>query len=395
MTSTQDQAVVLSGGGANGAYEIGVLEALFERHESVEGDFSPGIYTGTSVGTFNAAFMASPRDGESPTATLERLRNVWTQNIAAHPENGGNGVFRIKADPLPLLNPSYLAKHPTQSLGEFFRGGLSLATDTVSRAAYFSRQLTRSPLHDLGELLRLPDLSSFISVAPLEQLVKANIDLARLRNSQIDFRCVATDWTHAKPEMFTRDEMSDAEGHAIIRASAAIPAIFPEVVIGGTHYVDGGVTMNTPLQPAIDAWRANPDRSAELTLYVIYLDPALAAIPLPEVSSTLDVSARMLLTLMAYNANTNIESAAVENPKIRAQLEAAGIDKTATSQPGSGQDQEQPILTIHRYRPTAAAAGGLLGLLEFTTEHIGQLIAQGLQDGRGHNCQQAGCVVPS
>ncbi len=395
MNAIKDQAVVLSGGGANGAYEIGVLQALFENGPPAGDHFSPGIYTGTSVGSFNAAFMASPRREETPAATLERLKQVWTQSIAAHPENGGNGVFRIKADPLPLLNPSYLTKDPTQSLGELFRGSLSLATETLSRALYFGRRLTSSPLHDLGELLRFPDLSTLISVEPLEHLVQSNIDLPRLRNSQIDFRCVATDWTHAKPEMFTRDEMSNEDGHAIIRASAAIPAIFPEVVIGGIHYVDGGVTMNTPLQPAIDAWRANPERSAELTLHVIYLDPALAAIPLPEVSSTLDVSARLMLTLTAYNANTHIESAARLNPEIRAQLAAAGVDKTAARQPASGQDLEQPVLTIHRYRPTAAVAGGVLGLLEFTSEHINKLIAQGHLDGQKHDCQQAGCVIPS
>lgn len=395
MSVNKDQAVVLSGGGANGAYEIGVLQALFENAASGGGSFAPGIYTGTSVGTFNAAFMASPPEDESPAETLERLKGLWTETIAAHPQNGGNGVFRIKADPLPLLNPIYLTKHPSQSLGELFRGGFSLANETLSRALYFGRRLTRSPLHDLGELLRLPDVSTFISVAPLEQLVQTNIDLKQLRDSNIDFRCVATDWTHAKPEMFTRDEMSDQSGHAIIRASAAIPAIFPEVVIGGIHYVDGGVTMNTPLQPAIDAWRANPDRSAELTLHVIYLDPVLAAIPLPEVSSTLDVTTRLMLTLVAYNANTNIESAARKNPEIRAQLAAAGIDNTATTRPGSGKDLEQPLLTIHRYRPTAAAAGGVLGLLEFTSDHIQKLITQGHADGRVHNCQQAGCVIPA
>jgi len=393
MTNRPDQAVILSGGGANGAYEIGVLEALFEK----DAGFAPGIYTGTSVGAFNAAFMASPRKSESPAATVARLQKVWTGTIAAHPENGGNGVFRVRADPLPFLSPSYLAKHPTEPFTELVRDGLFLAGDTFARAVYFGRQLTRSIPRDLGELLQVPDLSSFISVAPLEELIRSNIDLERLRDSEVDFRCVATDWTHGKPEMFTRDEMSDAEGHKIIQASASIPALFPEVVIGGIHYVDGGVTMNTPLDPAIDAWRANPERTAELEVHVIYLEPALADMPLPEVSSTLKVTTRLVLTLLAYNANTHIESAARKNPVIRAQLEEAGFDGSKTHEPGSGKALAEPILRIHRYRqrPTAEEAGGLPGLLEFTTEHIDELIEAGRGDGRGHDCLEEGCITPA
>ncbi len=253
--------------------------------------------------------------------------------------------------------------------------------------------MTGSPLQGLGELLQVPDLSAFISTEPLDELVRRHVDLARLRGSRLGFRCVATDWTHGKPCTFTKDDMTDEEGHAILRASAAIPAIFPEVVIGGIHYVDGGVLMNTPLQPAIAAWRGDPDRGAELTLHVIYLDPTLADIPLPEVSSTLSVTVRLITSLLAYNVNTNVESAGRINPEIRRQLAEAGIDPPAYAESGSGAQLEQPLLTIHRYRPSAAAAGGLLGVLEFTTDRIGMLIEQGYRDARGHDCKREGCLT--
>ena len=56
------QAVILSGGGANGAYEVGVLKALLTG-QSPATDFQPldpDIFTGTSVGAFNAALLVSP-----------------------------------------------------------------------------------------------------------------------------------------------------------------------------------------------------------------------------------------------------------------------------------------------------------------------------------------------
>lgn len=388
MTPRNNQAVVLSGGGATGAYEIGVLEGLFESD-----GFDPGIYTGTSVGSFNAAFMASPKAGEAGAATLARLRKVWRDKIAGKSELGRNGVFRIRGDVLPFLRPSVLAGDPAKPVTELAEDGLHLVKDTLSRLVYFGRKLSLSPPRDLGELLQVPDLSALICSEPMAELIRSHIDLARLRGSALDFRCVATDWTHGQPCVFTKDEMSDEEGHAILRASAAIPAIFPEVEIGGITYVDGGVLMNTPLQPAIDAWGSRPDRSAELTLHVIYLDPALDDMPLPEVSSTLSVTVRLITSMLAYNVNTHIESAARVNPEIRRQLVEAGIDRTAHTEAGSGAQLRQPVLTIHRYRPSADATGGLPGVLEFTTDRIDKLIEQGYRDARGHDCQREGCVT--
>lgn len=390
MTANNDQAVVLSGGGATGAYEVGVLRALFESD-----GFEPGIYTGTSVGCFNAAFMASPEADETGAATVARLKKVWTDVIAGRSEIGGNGAFRIRGDIVPFLRPSVLARDPVKPLTELAGDALFLASDTLSRLVHFGRKLTRSLPQDLGELLRVPDLAAFISTQPFDELIRDQIDLPRLRGSELDFRCVATDWTHMKPTVFTKDEMTDQQGHAIIRASASIPAIFPEVVIGGIHYVDGGILMNTPLDPAIDAWLSRPDRSAQLTLHVIYLDPAWAELPLPEVSSTLDITVRLVTSILAYNANTHIESAARANPAIRRQLAEAGLDESASTEAGSGAQLERPVMEIHKYRPSASAAGGLPGVLEFTSDRIDKLIEQGYLDARGHDCRQEGCVIPS
>ena len=66
-------AIVLSGGGAKGAFEVGVLLALAEGRSAATGHrpLSTDIYTGTSVGAFNATFLASR---VSPVAARRRRR---------------------------------------------------------------------------------------------------------------------------------------------------------------------------------------------------------------------------------------------------------------------------------------------------------------------------------
>ena len=73
MTDTKElkHAVVLSGGGADGAYEVGVMKALFngKAPRLPGGPVEPDIFTGTSIGAFNAALLVSQWD-EYGTAAI-------------------------------------------------------------------------------------------------------------------------------------------------------------------------------------------------------------------------------------------------------------------------------------------------------------------------------------
>src|SRR5437868_3503224 len=75
-------AIVLSGGGATGAYEVGVLKALLGG-ASPATNFSPlrpDIISGTSIGAFNAAALVS-RSWESCLAAVTHLEQVWKDII--------------------------------------------------------------------------------------------------------------------------------------------------------------------------------------------------------------------------------------------------------------------------------------------------------------------------
>src|ERR1700756_3186391 len=65
-------ALLLQGGGALGAYQAGVYEAL------VETDIHPDWIVGISIGAINAAIIA----GNPPNARVDRLREFWTQVTA-------------------------------------------------------------------------------------------------------------------------------------------------------------------------------------------------------------------------------------------------------------------------------------------------------------------------
>src|SRR5262245_6824633 len=98
--------VILSGGGANGAYEIGVLKALFAgKSEATQGEpLNPDIFVGTSVGAYNAAFLVSRWDiyGSAAIASLEQ---TWLDHVSSSRQKPNNGVFRVRNSPREFLDP--------------------------------------------------------------------------------------------------------------------------------------------------------------------------------------------------------------------------------------------------------------------------------------------------
>ena len=89
MLTLRAQAVILSGGGANGAYEVGVLKALFmgQSAATLHTPLEPDIFTGTSVGAFNAAFLVSCWH-KYGLASVANLENVWLSGLKSRSQKG-------------------------------------------------------------------------------------------------------------------------------------------------------------------------------------------------------------------------------------------------------------------------------------------------------------------
>jgi len=87
--------VVLSGGGANGAYEIGVLKALFRGESPATGHqpLEPGVIAATSIGAFNSAVLLSTYT-DSWSQAISALEKVWLERIHLyHPESDFGGAL--------------------------------------------------------------------------------------------------------------------------------------------------------------------------------------------------------------------------------------------------------------------------------------------------------------
>jgi predicted acylesterase/phospholipase RssA len=380
------EAVVLSGGGAKGAYEVGVLTALATGASPATGyrPIAPEIFSGTSVGSYNAAFLAT-RPGDFGAA-VALLRDVWLQRVAAAGDRCGNGVYRVRGLPFQGLNPGCFL-HPVQALKELAADGVFLAGFAVGRGL----GIARSQVPPLARLADTVDIAALFSTSPLENLVATTLDCRRLAAGAQLF-VVATNWQTGGGRVFTGAEIAGQVGTAAVRASVAIPGIFNPVVIDGTPYVDGGVHANTPMVPALAAGARQ--------LHVIYLDPTTASMPLPALPDTFETIYRLYTILVASHFQRALAALrAGILPSAGGGGGGGGAARSAAAgepwRHGAGAPRPGPgvLPIVHTYRPSNDL-GGLAGLLEFRLSAIERLISEGYADAVAHDCAAAGCLLP-
>ncbi|TMM19380.1 MAG: patatin [Actinobacteria bacterium] len=219
-------AVVLAGGGARGAYEIGALSALLPRLQQ-RGE-RPQVFVGTSVGAINAAFLAS--------TAADPLDSVLANGSRLWSEIGFDDVLR------PLLSPAELAR-AVGSLGEFLR----------LPGAHLWSLLDPSPLaRTLRSRIRLGRIHSAVAGGALK--AAAVVATSGHSGGSVVFHDgggrIAADRQRAIEYVPTRLGLDH------VRASAAIPGVFPGVRVSSPRaaagwYFDGGTRLNTPIKPAL------------------------------------------------------------------------------------------------------------------------------------------------
>lgn len=401
-------ALVLSGGGAYGAYEVGVMKALF-RGDSPATEGTPldaDIFSGTSVGSYNASVMCS-RPGEHSADTTDYLEHCWLDEIAESPVHCGNGVYRFRANARNFVDPGCLASHPFDPFIDLANDTTFFARDWFNRAMAFA-----SSTEPVGRRsIDLVDLSTLISTDPFAEMLRRTVDFKGIRQSDKQLIIATTNMDAGEPRLFENAEMSDRDGHKIIMASSAVPGFFPPVEIGGGIYLDGGITMNTPLRPAV---RAGAD-----IMHVIYMDPDVRTIPVERFQSTLNVLDRVIIVTFAATINRDIELAASINRGLNLMERARRRDGLLEDLGGERRRRAARVeeqvdsfirvadqladrlsrgsrykkITIHRYHPRRDL-GGVLGLLNFARDKAIDLINIGYRDAVAHDCEQSGCTLP-
>jgi predicted acylesterase/phospholipase RssA len=384
--------VILSGGSAYAAYEVGVMKALFRGEAPISGGvpIEAQVFAGASAGSVNATWMVSQaRQGLADA--VKNLESLWLDEISTRMADGSDGAVRFRANPLEFLNPANFTTSPAAPFLHLAQDISFFLRDWSSRAKNFADE-NESLRRRLVELI---DISSIVSLEPLRGILHRDFSFSAIRETAVKLSVAATNWATGNLKLFANPDMSDADGVDIIMASTAFPGL-PPVYIGGQPFVDGGYVMNTPLLPTIDAGAS--------TVHLIYLDPDTAAIPVRRLMNTVDVIDRMFIMLRAAIVNRDIDQAAAINSGIALMESVNGAQPAladlksfikVASKIKSKLDQGIPYrqITIHRYHPSDDL-GGVVGLLNFEQNQIAHLIDRGYHDAMSHNCSESQCILP-
>lgn len=216
--------LVLTGGGARGAYQAGVMQGIAEIADDMGITRPFSIITGNSAGALNAAYMAAYSDRLRRAST--RLRRMWDT---------------LSTDQIFHVDAFSMAKLGVRWVWELTTGGL----DQEKR------------------------VQALLDTSPLRRLIKEKLPVERIWqnicNHSLDALAItAVNYSSGGSRTFFQSIDAHEEWHRSrrdsertqltadhIMASTAIPLLFPPVKIGDHYYGDGSLRNYTPMSPAI------------------------------------------------------------------------------------------------------------------------------------------------
>jgi len=224
-------ALVLQGGGALGAYQGGVYQALAEA--GIEPDWIAGI----SIGAINAAIIA----GNPLAARVEKLREFWQLVTGPKLQWPAAGIWASAADLTPALKSDAARSVVNQ---------LAAARALVSGApGFFAPRAVTPWLWPEGSI----GATSYYDTKELRGSLERLIDFDRINNERGSVR-LSVGAVNVRTGNFAYfDTTKQRIGPDHVMASGALPPGFPAVEIEGEHYWDGGLVSNTPLRWIVEA----------------------------------------------------------------------------------------------------------------------------------------------
>jgi NTE family protein len=215
-------ALLLQGGGALGAYQGGVYEAL------AAANLHPDWVAGISIGTINAAIIA----GNAFEDRVGKLRQFWEL---------------ISSDPFAW--PLTIEKTITE--GEAARTYIN-QTRAISVLlkgvpGFFTPRVPGPWFHPPGSL----KATSYYDNAPLKSLLEQFVDFDRLNHDETRLSICAVNVRSGNYVHFENNTHTITPEH--IMASGALPPGFPPVEIEGEYYWDGGLVSNAPITRVLNA----------------------------------------------------------------------------------------------------------------------------------------------
>jgi NTE family protein len=223
--------IVLSGGGARGAYEAGVVAGIMEVLHPKRAPFD--VLCGTSVGALNAAYLAS--HAHMPDMNAPGLISQWQSlELNRHLKLDMRGVLGWKRtfspDKLALMDP----KSNAQSN---YAGRSLLHTGAIDELVEHAVQWDR--------------LRQNVQSGAVRALIVAALQISNGKTTLFAEMTGGAEFKGGRDPRRTPIVGPIAAEHVL--ASAAIPLLFPARRVGNDYYCDGGVRYNTPIAPAIRA----------------------------------------------------------------------------------------------------------------------------------------------
>jgi len=222
MQQNKKTALILSGGGARGSYQVGTLKAI--AHIQPDGGSNPfDIICGTSAGAINASLLACESDHYGHAIT--RLEALWKN---------------LESDRIHKVGYAQLLKSTLKLFGSFFSSGIT----------------TGPP-------------SALLDNEPLRELLTSEIDFSKLdehiKNGRLHALCITALAYNSGQNISFYQGNKDIKGwhrnqrlgvstrlnHDHLMASSALPTIFPPVKIHREYFGDGAIRQSAPLSAAL------------------------------------------------------------------------------------------------------------------------------------------------
>lgn len=216
--------IVLSGGGAKGAYEVGFLEALAEFK------IQPDAIAGTSIGALNGAVYAAVKETRECANILKELWGELSDSSPLEFEDATKTII----DVVSLFTP---------------RGGVTKLAKFLQAAASTEGIMTQAPL--------INRLSIYAPPSKLKTGLPFYVGLTKAKGHAIDFKNFLG--LGNEDTIFKKiQSLKEVEMHSAIMASASLPILFSSLEVEGEKYSDGCLSStnnewgNTPAKPLIE-----------------------------------------------------------------------------------------------------------------------------------------------
>jgi NTE family protein len=288
-----DVGLVMAGGGARGAYEVGVLATLLPFLEK-RGQ-RPGVVLGTSIGALNAAHLASTAHMPAADAT-KALMDVW-----------GKVKFSDLVGPLVSIRQLFSVLMYAGGLVGIPQARMSSLLDTHPLPNALTKKII-----DFDQMRRNIDRELFPTLAVVATRYSGGESVVFYDRSKPD----------ASPPIFdARRSIRYAQtpiGWRHVQSSASIPMAFPATLVTQPDeltgwYGDGGTRLNTPIKPCL--------KLGAKRVVVIGLNSTVSSQPEIHKPDVFDGAAQYLQALMADQVTQDVMTLAGSNADVMANIE--------------------------------------------------------------------------